>query len=88
MPTKHGVVPAPTNFCVMNRIFFYSAWSENLFKAQIDLTPTPIHVNSAQAIYLLTGVRALYMMGVSIIPIKMGTTQARASQAQTIQTNE
>ena len=24
MPTKHGVVPAPTKFCVMNRIFFYS----------------------------------------------------------------
>ena len=33
MPTKHGVVPAPTKFCVMNRIFFYSVgtghfWSE------------------------------------------------------------
>ena len=24
MLTKHGVVPAPTKFCVMNRIFFYS----------------------------------------------------------------
>ena len=65
MPTKHGVVPAPTKFCVMNRIFFYSV-------AEV-ISFSQMHAFDSRIFHDAAGKESCFSEGNLLFPVALGS---------------